>query len=79
MLYAKSLADIPAPPGADPGPQGYGAIDWRALTAIAGAGSVGLKSVWRIETAGGGRPLNCSGFEGTKFQVDYADMYWFYD
>ncbi len=71
------MANIPAPAGADPGPQGYGAVDWRALTAV--AGSVGLTEVYRVETAGGNPPANCNGFEGTTVLVQYAAMYWFYD
>jgi len=77
LLYGSGVGDIPAPPDANPGPQGYGAIDWKSLTAK--AGSVGLTEVYRVETAGGKPPLNCSGFEGTTVLVQYAAMYWFYD
>ena len=77
LLYGSRVANIPAPAGADPGPQGYGAVDWRALTAV--AGSVGLTEVYRVETAGGNPPANCSGFEGTTVLVQYAAMYWFYN
>ena len=76
-MYGVAGGEINAPPGADPGPQGYGAETWRSLTA--GEGSVGLKEVYRVETAGGLGPKNCSGFENTTVRVQFATMYWFYD
>ena len=77
LLYGTSVADIPAPSGANAGPQGYGAVDWKALTAV--AGSVGLE-VYRVETAGGKAPASCSGVGvGETVLVQYAAMYWFYE
>lgn len=75
QLYGASVGDIPAPAGANAGPEGYGAVDWKALTAV--AGSVGLDEVYRVETAGGKAPASCSGF-GATIQSQYAAMYWFY-
>ncbi len=77
MLYGSGIADIAAPSGADPGPQGYGAVDWKAL--VGGAGSVGLGEVYRVETAGGKAPASCVGVGGEGVQVQYAAMYWFYE
>lgn len=76
LLYGEGVGDIAAPQGANAGPQGYGAVDWKALTAE--AGSVGLKEVYRVETAGGKAPASCGG-SGAPIQVQYAAMYWFYD
>ncbi|CAF9925640.1 hypothetical protein IMSHALPRED_006738 [Imshaugia aleurites] len=63
---------------ADAGPLEYGTVDWEALTA--GAGSVGVKEVYRVETAGGGGqpPASCEGF-GETVLSRYAAMYWVYD
>lgn len=76
LLYGSTVGDIAAPAGANAGPQGYGAVDWKALTSV--AGSVGLTGVYRVETAGGKAPASCSGF-GATIQSQYAAMYWFYD
>lgn len=76
LLYGSSVGDIPAPAGANAGPQGYGAVDWKTLAGV--AGSVGLTEVYRVETAGGKAPASCGGF-GATIQVQYAAMYWFYD
>lgn len=76
VLYGSTVGDIAAPSGANAGPQGYGAVDWKALTGV--AGSVGLREVYRVETAGGEPPASCSGF-GATIQSQYAAMYWFYD
>ncbi len=76
LLYGSSVGDIPAPSGANAGPQGFGAVDWKALASV--AGSVGLTEVYRVETAGGKAPVSCSG-SGATIQSQYAAMYWFYD
>jgi hypothetical protein len=68
-------AGIPAPAGADEGLQNTGAVDWLYLTSK--AGSVGISSVYRIETAGGG-PLKCA-TAGQTFNVSYAALYVFYN
>lgn len=77
LLYGASVGDIPAPLGANAGPQGYGAVDWKALTGV--AGSVGLTEVYRVETAGGEAPASCSGGLGATIQIQYAATYWFYE
>ncbi|KAF6225494.1 hypothetical protein HO133_009494 [Letharia lupina] len=76
LLYGSGVGDIAAPAGANAGPQGYGAVDWKALTGA--AGSVGLTEVYRVETAGGKAPTSCSG-SGATIEVQYAAMYWFYE
>lgn len=75
-LYGESVGDVPAPAGANAGPLGYGAVDWKALMGV--AGSVGLMEVYRVETAGGKAPASCGGGGGTV-ESQYAALYWFYD
>lgn len=76
-MFAAKIGDVPAPTGAESGPSGTGAVDWLSLAAKTGYSSVGLKQVYRVETAGGGpsKPCTAAGFE----IVDYAAQYWFYN
>ncbi len=78
FLKGKGLADIPAPADASVGQfdQGYGAVDWKTLTDA--GGSVGLKEVYRVETAGGKSQPSCAGVTEPIY-IDYAALYWFYD
>ena len=78
FLKGKGLADIPAPANASVGSfdQGYGAVDWKALTDA--GGSVALKEVYRVETAGGKAPPSCTGVTAPIY-IDYSALYWFYD
>ena len=75
ILFAKKLADIKAPSDAKKGVAETGAVDWLALTSI--DGSVGLKEVFRVATAGGNPPPTCAGYMGTV-SVPYSAMYHFY-
>lgn len=77
LLKGKGLADIPAPADASAGPfdQGYGAVDWKTLGDA--GGSVGLKQVYRVETAGGKAPPSCAGVTEPIY-IDYSALYWFY-
>lgn len=78
LLKGKGFGDIPAPANASAGPfdQGYGAVDWKALTDA--GGSVGLKEVYRVETAGGKASPSCAGVTAPIY-VDYSALYWFYE
>jgi hypothetical protein len=77
VLFSKKLADIKAPANANAGIEGTGAVDWLALTAI--GGSVGLKQVFRVDTAGGNPPASCAGYrEGQVISVPYSAGYHFY-
>ncbi|KAI9813579.1 MAG: hypothetical protein M1827_003648 [Pycnora praestabilis] len=75
FLSAGKVGDIPAPASAGKGVQGEGAVDWLALTDK--GGSVGLKEVYRVETAGGKAPATCANQPPT-IQVEYSAQYWFY-
>ncbi|CAL8577645.1 hypothetical protein XPA_003469 [Xanthoria parietina] len=78
VLRAKKVAGIAAPKTASKGAngQGDGAVDWLALTEV--AGSVGLKEVYRVETAGGKAPASCGGGPARNIEVQYASQYWFF-
>jgi hypothetical protein len=77
VLFSKKLADIKAPANASVGLEGTGAVDWLALTAI--EGSVGLKEVFRVDTAGGNPPKTCEGqTSGAVISVPYSAGYQFF-
>lgn len=79
ILFAKKIADIPAPKGAVAGWNGDGAVDWLALSDNGKGVSVGLGEVYRVETAGGNPPETCEGIKSdTVFSVQYSALYWFY-
>ncbi|OBT60901.1 hypothetical protein VE03_10814 [Pseudogymnoascus sp. 23342-1-I1] len=76
-LSSKLVAKVSAPANANVGPAGTGAVGWLKLDDA--GGSVGLKEVYRVYTAGGNPPASCSGHTaGAVFTVEYAAMYWFY-
>jgi hypothetical protein len=77
IFYGMKTADIEAPATANKGPAGTGAVDWLQLTAKVGYESVGCSLVYRVVTAGGAAPINCT-IEGV-LTVQYAAEYWFYD
>ncbi|KAL8642200.1 MAG: hypothetical protein Q9228_001076 [Teloschistes exilis] len=79
LLKAKKLANIAAPATACKGANGKGdgAVDWLALTDA--PGSVGLKEVYRVETAGGKAPASCGGGPADRhIEVQYSAQYWFF-
>ena len=77
ILYGLKNASTPAPTDAPVGPAGTGAVAWLDLVAKTGYPTVGLKQVYRVETAGGNPPATCATV-GT-IVVQYAAEYWFYD
>ncbi|ESZ92391.1 hypothetical protein SBOR_7199 [Sclerotinia borealis F-4128] len=76
ILYAAKTGGIVAPVNSSPGPADTGAVDWLSLDAKPTYTSVGLKQVYRVETAGGNaiNPCRVAGVES----VQYAAQYWFY-
>lgn len=69
------MKNVPAPSDANPGLDNEGAIDWLKLGDK--GESVGVKEVYRVETAGGKSPVDCTGRDG-EITVQYAAQYWFY-
>ncbi|KAL9030896.1 MAG: hypothetical protein Q9196_001039 [Gyalolechia fulgens] len=78
LLKAKKIASIAAPSTACKGSngKGEGAVDWLALTDA--PGSVDLKEVYRVHTAGGKAPQSCGGGAARAIEVQYASQYWFF-
>jgi hypothetical protein len=73
-LVAKKVAAVPAPADASKGPAGTGAVAWLKLDDK--GGSVGLKEVYRVVTAGGNPTAACE--KAGVLSVQYAAEYWFY-
>lgn len=78
FLSVKKAGSIKAPSDAYDGENGLGAVDWLYLVDNGLGRTHGLKSVYRVETAGGVAPSSC-GEEGSMLAVPYAAEYWFYD
>jgi len=55
---------------------GYGAVAWlKLLTRVGATGN--LEEIYRINTAGGNPPKDCTGMPPT-FEIQYAAEYWFW-
>jgi hypothetical protein len=79
-VECKVNAKSTAPEGASKGTNGLGSIPWLKLNATvttADAAPWAYNEVYRIHTAGGMAPKDCSGIEGS-FTVEYSAQYWFY-
>lgn len=72
-VSAAKLAAVPAPKDAPVGADGAAAVPWLKLAGWAG----NYKEVYRIYTAGGSAPANCSG-QTAAFEVEYSAVYYFY-
>ncbi|KAG9191582.1 hypothetical protein G6011_10316 [Alternaria panax] len=69
-----------APQVATKGTNGLGSVPWLKLNATVtseGAEPWAYNEVYRIHTAGGMAPKDCSGIAGS-FTVEYSAQYWFY-
>ncbi|OBT59808.1 hypothetical protein VE03_10645 [Pseudogymnoascus sp. 23342-1-I1] len=78
-LMSKKIDAVVAPSSANEGPAGTGAVPWLKLGDS--GGSIGLKEVYRVYTAGGNPYSICSGQKsgaGGIITVEYSAMYWFY-
>jgi len=71
ILYGKKTSDIKAPATSNKGPDGTGAVDWLQL--MAKPGSVGLQVVYRVVTAGGAAPANCTSTD--LISIQYSAEY----
>ncbi len=65
------IDETPAPADACPGENGLPAVTWLYLHDNAGVSRGGINSVYRVETAGGGKPATCQG-QPAHFEVKYA-------
>lgn len=74
IFVGKKADDKPAPVNSPNGT--FGAVDWLELQAI--EGTVGYKTAYRVETAGGKQPATCAGM-GKSFTEQYSAQYWFFD
>ncbi|KAF2492390.1 hypothetical protein BU16DRAFT_112333 [Lophium mytilinum] len=70
----KKTANTTAPADAPAGSNNMGSVAWLKLTGIEDGT---FKEVYRVDTAGGNPPKNCSGISG-DFDVEYSAVYWFY-
>lgn len=78
FISAKKAGGVKAPGDAYDGENGLGAVDWLYLVDNGSGRTHGLKSLYRVETAGGVAPKTCTKVGG-QLQVPYAAEYWFYD
>lgn len=78
IAVAQKTANSTAPVTADKGVNGVGngAVAWLYLTTT-NATSGNIKTVYRLNTAGGNPPKTCQGMPAA-FSVDYSAEYWFY-
>lgn len=75
ILFGGKSGDVKAPSTANKGPMGFGAVDWLQLTKKATYTSVGASVAYRVVTAGGSAPANCS--STALITVPYAAEYVF--
>lgn len=68
FMFSKKAGVVPAPSADD--------VDWLYLTSNGSSENSIISSVYRVETAGGVQPKNCSG--SGSIEVPYAAEYWFY-
>lgn len=74
LFKGQKLMNISAPPTADQGLEGEGAVDWLYLGDK--GGSVDISKVYRVLTAGGNSGV--CGAVGETQSVAYTAMYWIY-
>jgi len=83
MAVAKKNGTSNPPAGAPLGPDnvGDGSVAWLYLKTINGtstqATTNNIKNVYRLNTAGGNPPKNCSNSDAV-FDVQYSALYWFW-
>ncbi|KAF8852147.1 hypothetical protein BDZ45DRAFT_695315 [Acephala macrosclerotiorum] len=77
ILFGNKTGDVKAPSTANKGPFKTGAVDWLQLTKKTTYTSVGVSLAYRVVTAGGNAPANCS--STALISVPYAAEYWFFE
>lgn len=77
FVLTKKLTATPAPPvGDDQTVIGYGNVAWLLLESKAGT-TGNIQQIYRLNTAGGSPPPNCTD-QADFFEQQYAAEYWFY-
>ena len=71
MTLVGKLGEADAPVSSCPGTNAEGAIKWLFLKDTKGASLGGIDTVYRLETAGGNKPVTCKG-QKENFEVKYA-------
>jgi hypothetical protein len=71
-VWSAKEADTPAPSTAATGQQGESAVAWLKLETKGETGG-NMKTVYRVNTAGGSPPATCEGM-GETFEVEYATV-----
>ncbi|KAF2258943.1 hypothetical protein CC78DRAFT_89080 [Lojkania enalia] len=77
LAYVTKDSAVDAPKSACPGTKSEGALQWLKLSDKDGRSQGGVNTVYRLETAGGNKPVVCKGQKQT-FEVPYAAQYWVY-
>lgn len=73
IIYGKKTGDVIAPATANKGPAGTGAVDWLQLVQKPTYTSIGVQVVYRVVTAGGNAPANCT--STAPMSMQYAAEY----
>ncbi|KAL1955069.1 hypothetical protein VTO42DRAFT_9058 [Malbranchea cinnamomea] len=78
VSYVQKKNAVDAPENAVQGIEGRltGAAPWLFLASIPESPGL-VKSIYRVNTAGGNPPVNCSG-QPAEITIDYATQYWLY-
>ena len=88
IVYTAKKANVTAPATAQTGEDGSPAVPWLKLavnspppppySVQAADAAIGMKEVYRLNTAGGAAPKTCQGLLGKSFEKEYAAEYWFW-
>ena len=88
ITFEAKKANVTAPADAGKAKDGSSAVPWLKLAAKDPLPAEynlrqedsrsGIKEVYRLNTAGGAGPKDCTGLLGKSFEREYAAEYWFW-